>query len=208
LIAAFRERRPDVPLDLRPIGTAEQVRRLADGSLDVGVLRHPCETRGLVLGPMLVQPVGVLLRSASPAAAAPEIHISDLRDHDLVVFPREQAPGTYDELLAACRRQGYDPPAVHQSPHPEFTLGLVLAGTAIALVPRTDEAHGATWRPLLGRPLAWHTSCAWRSSEHPDPVVAEFADVATEVLRREAAMTPLAAAARPVVPRPASGFLA
>ncbi|WP_308207677.1 LysR family transcriptional regulator [Actinomadura madurae] len=67
LIAAFRERRPDLRLDLRETGTTEQVRALAEGALDAGVVRHPCDGRDLELGPMLAQPLGVLV----PAAGRP-----------------------------------------------------------------------------------------------------------------------------------------
>ncbi|WP_242900856.1 LysR family transcriptional regulator [Actinomadura terrae] len=208
LIAAFRERRPDLRLDLRETGTAEQVRALAEGALDAGVLRHPCAARDLEFGPMLGQPLGVLLPDG--AAPAGEVRLADLDAHDLVTFPREEAPGSYDELLAACRRHGYAPPAVHEARHPQFAVGLVLAGTAVALVPRPADGPtpGVVWRPLAGEPLSLRTSCAWRTPDPPDGV-ADFAAVATAVLRREAGMTPLdRAPARRVVPRPSSGFLA
>ena len=211
LIGAFRKHRPDLRLELRETGTAEQIRALADGALDAGIVRHPCDTRDLRLGPMLGQPVGVLLPMDSALAAAPEVHLADLAGQGLVVFPREEAPGAYDELLAMCRRHGFAPSAVHQARHSQFALGLVLAGTAVALVPRTEDAAGATWRPLLGEPLIWRTSCVWRHSRDAGQAqaLADFTAVATAVLRREAAMTPLdAAPARRVVPRPASGFLA
>lgn len=140
LIAAFRARRPDLRLDLRETGTAEQVRALAEGALDAGVVRHPCDTRDLELGPLLGQPLGVLL----PAAPDPpdEVHLADLRGLDLVVPPREDAPGAHDDLLAACRRHGYAPAAVHEARHPQFALGLVLAGTAVALVPAPTTPPG------------------------------------------------------------------
>ncbi|MQY04047.1 LysR family transcriptional regulator [Actinomadura macrotermitis] len=206
LIAAFRERRPDLRLDLREISTAAQVRALAEGALDVGVVRHPCDTRGLALGPLLGQRVGALLPAGTAGA---EVHLADLRGRDLVVFPREEAPGAYDELLVACRRHGYDPPAVHEARHPQFALGLVLAGTAVALVPRPPDAPGVTWRPLAGDPVVWRTSCAWRDGPGADAeAVAAFTAAATGVLRREAPMSPLEPAPRRVVTRPASGFLA
>ncbi|MFI0351421.1 LysR family transcriptional regulator [Actinomadura sp. 9N407] len=209
IIAAFRERSPELRLDLRELPTGDQVRALADGVLDVGVLRHPCDTRDLVLGPLLGQPVGVLLpepEAASAAAAdADEVHLADLTGRDLVVFPRDEAPGAYDELLVTCRRHGYDPPAVHAAGNPQFALGLVLAGSAVALTPRTAETAGVVWRPLAGEPLTLRTSCAWRRD---DPAIAEFTAVATAVLRREAGMTAIERPARRVVPRPASGFLA
>lgn len=203
LIAAFRDRRPDLRLDLRELPTGEQVRALADGILDVGVLRHPCDTRDLTVGPLLGQPVGVLLPEPG---AGDEPHLADLAGRDLVMFPRDEAPGTYDELLVTCRRHGYDPPAVHEAGDPQFALGLVLAGTAVALTPRTAERPGVVWRPLAGEPLTLRTSCAWRRD---DRSVAEFTAVANAVLRREAGMRPIERpAARRVVPPPASGFLA
>nr|WP_202421290.1 LysR family transcriptional regulator [Actinomadura rayongensis] len=206
LIAAFRARRPAVRLDLRETPTAQQAAALADGTLDAGVLRHPCDTRGLALGPMLGQRIGALL----PAADAPaEPRLGDLAGRDLVLFPRDEAPGSHDEWLAACRRDGYDPPAVHTARRAEFALGLVLSGTAVALVPEPAAVPpGTAWRALAGDPIVWRTSCAWRA-DGADPAVADFAAVATAVLRAEAGMTPLGAGPlRRVEFRPSSGFLA
>ncbi|WP_067457099.1 LysR family transcriptional regulator [Actinomadura macra] len=214
LIAAFRDGRPDLRLELRETATAEQVRALAEGALDAGVVRHPCAARDLEYGPMLGQPVGVLLPDGAPLAAAAEVHLGDLGERDLVVPPREEAPGSHDELLAACRRHGYAPPAVHEARNAQFAVGLVLAGTAVALVPAGGAAGtaGVTWRPLAGEPLSLRTSCAWRAPEGglaPPDGVADFAAAATAVLRREAGMAPLdRAPIRRVVPRPSSGFLA
>ncbi|GAA2422309.1 LysR family transcriptional regulator [Actinomadura vinacea] len=208
IIAAFREHRPDLRLDLRELPTDEQARALADGVLDAGVLRHPCDTRELALGPMLGQPVGVLL--PRPAGEDPEeVRLADLAGRELVIFPRDEAPGTYDELLVICRRHGYDPPAVHETANPQFALGLVLAGTAVALAPRTGDTAGVVWRPLAGEPLAWRTSCAWRQAAEPDPAIADFVSAAAAALRREAGMVPLdRPPVRRVPPRPAAGFLA
>lgn len=209
LIAEFRARCPEVRLELREIGTAEQVRALAEGALDVGVLRHPCEVRDLGLGPMLGQPVGVLVPSGDPLAAAPEVHLADLAGRDLALFARDEAPGPYDELLAACRRHGYDPAAVHEARQPQFAVGLVLAGSAVALTPRTPETPGVTWLPLVGEPLLLRVSCAWRRDTGHEHAVAEFTAAATGVLCDQAGMSPLPSAPpRRVVPRPASGFLA
>jgi DNA-binding transcriptional LysR family regulator len=210
LIAAFRERRPDLRLDLRETGTAEQIRALADGALDAGVVRHPCDSRDLGLGPLLHQPLGVLL-PAGAAGPAEAVRLADLGDRDLVLPPREEAPGAHDVLLAICRRHGYAPAAVHEARHPQFALGLVLAGTAVALAPRTADTAGVTWRPLAGEPLGWRTSCVWRRARDPEHAraIADFTAVATAVLRTEAEMTPLdAIPARQVRPRPSSGFLA
>ncbi|SEG41860.1 DNA-binding transcriptional regulator, LysR family [Thermomonospora echinospora] len=212
LIEGFREHCPDLRLELRELGSAEQGRALTEGALDVGVLRHPCDVRDLELGPMLLQPVGAVLPAGSPHGARAALHPADLAGREVVLFPREDAPGAHDELLAACRRHGLDPSAVHEARHPQFALGLVLAGTAVALTPRTEDAEGAVWRPFAGDPLALRTSCAWPRGRR-DPVleraVEHFTSIATGVLRRHAGMVPLdRSTARRVVARPSSGFLA
>ncbi len=210
LLGTFRDVRPELPLDLRPAPTEEHLRALAAGTLDAGVLRHPCDTAGLSLGPMLGQPLGVLLPDGSALATAPELRLPDLEGHDLVVPRRETSPAALEDLLASCARHGFVPGAVHESPHPQFTLGLVLAGTAVALVPRGTAAPGTAtpgtvWRPLSGTPLLQRTSCAWRAGAPPEGPLADLIEVTTRVLRTEAAMTPVT---QRVVLRPSSGFLA
>ncbi|GAB2817589.1 LysR family transcriptional regulator [Actinocorallia aurea] len=202
LIGAYRDVRPDLPLDLRPASTAEHLRALAEGLLDVAVVRHPCDVSGLALGPMLGQPLGVLLPEGSALAASPVLPLAELRGHDLVVDLGAVPPA---DLLAACAPHGFAPEAVHESPHPQFTLGLVLAGTAVALVPRARTVPGTVWRPLEGDPLLWRTSCAWRAGHSPDGALTDLVEVATRVLRAEAAMTSVAPR---LAPRPSSGFLA
>ncbi|WP_258571881.1 LysR substrate-binding domain-containing protein [Actinomadura parmotrematis] len=204
LIAAFRERRPEHRLEIRDLSTAAQGAALAAGDLDVGIVRHPCPVRGLAFGPVLGERFGVLLPAGE---AAGPVALAALAGRDLVVFPREEAPGAFDELLAACRRHGYDPPSVREAGQPQFALGLVLAGTAVALTPPVPDAPGASWHPITGDPIMWRTSCAWRAGPVPG-AVADFAAAAAAVLRREARMVPLDAAPRRVAPRPSSGFLA
>jgi DNA-binding transcriptional LysR family regulator len=210
LIGAYQEACPEQRLELREISTAEQVQALAEGTLDVGVLRHPCEIRDFELGPMLGQPLGVLL--PGDRAQEEDLHLADLAGRELVVFPRDDAPGAYDELLATCRRHGYDPPVVHEARHPQFALGLVLAGEAVALTPWSEAGGGVVWRPLAGEPLIWRTSCAWpkgRLDPALERAVAEFARVATGMLRLHAGMALLGERpVRRVAARPASGFLA
>jgi DNA-binding transcriptional LysR family regulator len=153
--------------------------------------------------------VGVVVPSGAPLAGAPEVHLADLTGHELVLFPRDEAPGPHDELLAACRRHGYDPPVVHEARQPQFAVGLVLAGSAVALMPRKPDAAGVTWLPLVGEPLVMRVSCAWRRDTEGEQAVTAFTSAATAVLRAKAGMTSLpSASSRRVVPRPASGFLA
>nr|BFE86762.1 hypothetical protein GCM10020093_093630 [Planobispora longispora] len=180
--------------------SADQAAALTAGALDVGVLRHPIAAPGLVFGPTLVQHPGVVLAESDPLARLSSVHLADLAGRRLVLFPGE--PGLHEETLAECRRHGFVPQEVHHAQ----TLGLVMAGTAVAFGPRV-ELPGLCWRTLVGAPLAWRISAAWRGEA--GPAAEAFGAVAVRVLKENAGMTEDGAApVRRVRSRPASGFLA
>ncbi|MFI6596161.1 LysR substrate-binding domain-containing protein [Nonomuraea sp. NPDC050536] len=180
LVAGFRESNPGVRLAPAEIWTADQVTALADGAIDVGIVRHPVTAPGLHFGQVLVQPQGVLLAEDDPLAEAAEVHLADLAGRELLMPPKEGEPGMHAELLAECRRHGYVPAQVHSG----AGLGLVLAGAAVAFAPRL-ESPGIAWRPLLGSPLACRFSTAWRSAT---VAIADFSAVAVRTLKERARM--------------------
>ncbi|YCK42175.1 LysR family transcriptional regulator [Actinomadura sp. ATCC 39365] len=203
LVAGFRAVNPDVRLVPVEIWTADQVSALAEGTIDVGLVRHPVAAPGLDFGQVLVQPLGVLLTGDDPLAEAGEVHLTDLAGRELLMPPKEGEPGWHAETLAECRRHGYVPGQVHQG----AGLGLVLAGQAVAFGPKAD-VPGLAWRPLLGSPIAYRVSTAWHAATGPKKDwVAEFSDVAVRTLKESAGMTDEGAApARRISRRP--GMLA
>ncbi|MFD9033723.1 LysR family transcriptional regulator [Streptomyces sp. NPDC059567] len=208
LLIAFRDRSPGGDLDLRELSSARQTAELAAGTLDVGVVRHPCPAPGLAFGPLLHQPLGVLLSDTDPLAALPDIPAAALTGRDLVLFPRAEAPALHDETLTTCARHGCTPGTVHEAAGPDFTRGLVLSGGAVSLEPRSPTEPGTVWRPLRDHLVTWRTSAAWPQGRD-GPAVRLFAHTAHETLRDHAGMiteTPASASARIVFPRPASEF--
>ncbi len=204
LLPAFRRRSP-VVLKLREIGTDGQLRALADRTLDVGVLRFPFDVSWLTVGTVLTSPLGVLLPHGHPLAAAPDIRLADLNGLGLVLFPRATAPALHDEVIDTCARHGYTPTEVHQAGNPEFALGLVLAGGAVALHDGGSVPPDATWRPLRGTPLHWRTAPAWPRGRHT-PAVAAYAEAVTEVLVAQGMRH--VEGTLPRYPRPAAEYLA
>jgi DNA-binding transcriptional LysR family regulator len=169
---------------LLELTTVEQVRRLATGELDVGLLRQPVTVPGLSLGPATAVAQGVVVARTSPLAARVELALGELADHDLILFPREAAPGAYEETLRICRDHGFVPARVHHASSPEFVLGLVAAGQGItfevsALAAKEPRVR---WVPIRDDPLAWRISAAWTSAHPGAPA---FARLVAVVLRRD-----------------------
>lgn len=184
LVTTFAERVPDVLVELHELTTETQLGRLREGELDAGLVRHPCDTVGLVSGPVVHRRLGVVLPEAHHAAEQEIVRLRVLNGSPLVIFPREMAPLLYDHMLAACRDNGFLPGAIRHARNPHFVHGLVLAGLGVHLnePPAGALPAGLVWRPIDEPRLTWSTSAVWRPA-HSGDAVAAFAEAALDGLR-------------------------
>ncbi len=192
LLSACAEHSPGLSVDLQEITTEEQLRLLASGGLDVGLVHQPVDATELRLGPEVCAELGVVLPRTSPLARLPEVALAELSGHDLVLFPRAQAPGWYDRMLGTCRAEGFVPGRLRHASNPEFRLALVHAGHGVAFDqgPVARKEPRVVWRPLAGRPLVQRTTGAWPAGRSAHPAAPHFAELAAGVLGRDRTATP------------------
>ncbi|MDN5896536.1 MAG: LysR family substrate-binding domain-containing protein [Nocardioides sp.] len=149
----WRERYRDVPIELTPVGEADQRRVLFEDEADMCFVRLPVDKDGLHLIRLYDEAPVVVVGLDHPVAAYDEIPLADLVDEQLVVG---DVPG-WEEMHAA------DP-----LPFPEMSLGeafeVVATGTGMAIVPmsvaRLHHRKDLVSRPVLDVPetsvgLAW-----------------------------------------------------
>ncbi|MFD9905905.1 LysR family transcriptional regulator [Streptomyces sp. NPDC059063] len=186
LLAACAEHAPGLRVDLQEVSTQEQLRLLASGGLDVGLLHQPVDATGLAVGPEVTVDLGVVLPRTSPLARLAEVDLADLRGHDLVLCPRDAAPGWYDATLDVCRSGGFVPARVRHARNSEFLLGLVAAGVGVAFErgPAARKEPRVVWRPLAGRPVTQRLTGAW-PVQGAHAGAERFARLAADVLARD-----------------------
>jgi DNA-binding transcriptional LysR family regulator len=201
LATTFAAAEPDVRLDLHAATTAEQLELLDRGAVEIGVLHHPVETGGLALGPVARVAQGVVLSRRSPLARRTEVALAELAGHGLVLFPRQAAPGLYDETLVTCQRHGFRPRHVRPVANAEFMLGLVAGGRDVAFDQGAlaQREPRVVWRPLVDSPVVWEMSAAWKSGSET-PVVVRFAELVARLLAESGGPTSVPAA--PGTPMP------
>ncbi|MBQ1097979.1 LysR family transcriptional regulator [Streptomyces sp. b94] len=193
LLGACAEQHPGMSVDFQEIATDEQLRLIASGGLDVGLVHQPVDVTGLRLGPEVSVELGAVLPRLSPLARLPEVPIAELSGHDLVLLPRKQAPGWYDRILDTCRAGGYVPTGLRHASRPELVLALVSAGHGIAFDQGTvaGKEPRVVWLPLAGHPLIQRTSAVWPARGSSHPAAPHFAELAADVLARDRTATPL-----------------
>ncbi|WP_296519391.1 LysR family transcriptional regulator [Rhodoplanes sp.] len=158
VIRAFREAFPRVAATLEEGGTLELVADLQNETVDVGFVRTPVDAEGLVVHPLLDEPMVVALPRghllAQGRANGPPLALKALAGETFILYRRRSGPGLYDAIIAACRAAGFSPTVGQEVPRIVSTLNLVAAGLGLSLVPESlgrMQMDGVVYRRLQGR---------------------------------------------------------
>jgi LysR substrate binding domain-containing protein len=141
--------------------------RRGEPTLDLAMVRCPIEVPGgIELLEVFEEELGVLMSPANALSAKPVLRCVELAGRELILFPRERAPGAYDHLLARLRRAGatvnVSRSTMAMSQHRST---LPLRPGAISMASRRAAAPpDILWRPLEGRPLTATVAVAWHAA--------------------------------------------
>ena len=185
VVRAWREAYPGVRLRLLELLDEPQLDALREGRADVGFLRSPRAGGDLAFEPLLRERLSLVVAPDHRIARRRRVRYADLRDEGLVIWPRVEAPETYDAIIEACRRAGFSPRLVQEASSPHTILGLVAAGIGVAVATSAYRAHtgtGVVFIPITDSDATLYL--AWRP---PDRSTAR--DNLLAVTRRVAAAT-------------------
>ncbi|GCE05670.1 LysR family transcriptional regulator [Dictyobacter aurantiacus] len=183
LIRQFRRQFPEVELQLRELTTAQQVRALHDGRIQLGILRPPIPGEGLSLRILAQETLIVALSDTHPLAALERIEVFALAQENFIMFPRQQGPGLYDQIISLCRQAGFSPKIVQEAIQMQTITSLVAAELGIAIVPssaRLLRQHGLSYRPLHPQAQATELAMAW-SKDDQSPLLRNFVHLASRL---------------------------
>lgn len=194
-IRAFSEVCPMVSLTLEECLSNELVERLRGERMDVAFIRTSLpDAEGLVVHPLLEEPMVVALPSRHPLAAGKPGAAISLKRLASETFILYGPPGTgmYDAIIAACLAAGFNPRvgnlgvSTQQAPRITSTLSLVAAGLGITFVPSSLQRmnmEGVVYRRVkdAAQPTASLRLAARRGD--PSAVVSQFCSLVRKVAR-------------------------
>jgi DNA-binding transcriptional LysR family regulator len=146
--------------------TSDQLRMLEAGELDLALVRElaalPAGTARLAL---LTDELGVLVAGTHPLADLEVVRPADLAGRELLWYPRDLAPGLYDDVLGTLRRLGADVVVSESTVRfDQRRTGLRLRPEAFSLSSvRGADPPAMVWRPIEGAPLAMTVAAVWRT---------------------------------------------
>ncbi len=163
------ERFPESTVTLEAGTTTEQVRMLAAGEIDLGLVRTPLTLPPATISECLAEEeLGVLMVASHPLASTAELTVDDLSGLELIWIPRAAAPEFHDDAL---QRLGGDLRLSDITmSHSQLRSALLVRRAAISLGSRRAATPDVVWRPLKGRPLIAQYAAIWRTDSH-NPVL-------------------------------------
>ena len=141
-ISNWLERCPGVSMDIAKLSSEAQLEEIADGRLEVGLLRLPVlrQREGVRVVPLYseqlllaVPPNHPLVNSNMP------IELEQLKDEAFISIPHPQRGGLSYLSAELCMRAGFFPKAARVMSRKTTQLQLIQAGFGIALLPKSMQ---------------------------------------------------------------------
>ena len=153
LLIMFRTRFDRIQFELREQETAEQLKNLFDGTIDIGFMRpYGFDLTGLEYRRIWQESYSLVMPQDHPLAARETITVSDLAGESIILFARDVNPMIYDRITMSFSADNLPPPHFRQDARNKSSmLALAGAGFGAALLPEssTRELHSG----LCSRPL-------------------------------------------------------
>ncbi len=153
-IRRFRTRRPKIRLTLKHEGTAEQLKMLRSGRIDMGFLRpYDHDLTGVEMRPFWSEPYILLMPEDHPLASLKAVPLEKLAGEPLILFPRHVCPPLHDTFTAAFNKAGFSPNIVQEVIESQATITLAASGMGLALMSRSvqnERRAGVAYRPVVG----------------------------------------------------------
>jgi DNA-binding transcriptional LysR family regulator len=192
-LAAFREKHPDVSLQLRRAVTFEQFRALTDDTLDIGFTAapqsYPAGLTGFVVDR---QPYYVAIPESNPVSRLKRLTPADIADQPFVAVSLEMEVGFGGGNIAAITPSGTSLRIVERGPDIFSVLTLCAAGVGLSVMsePMTNvKVPGLVFRKVEGASRAFDLALVHRRNEAA-PAIRSFIDF----MRTRARTKPISAA--------------
>jgi DNA-binding transcriptional LysR family regulator len=181
-LAAFRQGRPRVDLQITEVDTASGLQALHRHEIDIAVIRPATPARGLRIRPWRHDEFVIALPPAHPLAAgtAVPVPLARFADEPWVWLRREASPDYHDQLMATCRRAGFRPGIRHLASSIFTQLAMTASGLGVTLVPNVTVRQirpAPPYRLLTDHPSIVELSLVTRDGAH-EPLTARFLRIA------------------------------
>lgn len=178
LLRLFRERNPDIRLDLSFVPTTGQQKALMEKQIDVGFLIGSVDSKRIQNYRFHTERYVALVPSTHRLANARDLRLADLAREAFVMGSPEFWTAHRERVFVLCHQAGFFPDIVQEASSSEGIFGLVAAGTGVSIYAecvRNLQRRGLVIKNLRDVRAEIPIVAAW-DRESPSPTVQRFVD--------------------------------
>lgn len=169
LARAVRQQLPRVQMEyVGNVFTAEAVKSLHSGGLDIAYLSLPVADPELETRLIHREPLGIVVPTGHRAALRPAVALSSLANDPFIMAPADAGSALRRATLSLCAEAGFKPKMGQNATDPFVMLLLVAAGVGVAIAPESVASMvppGAVYRPILNASLDLQHGIGWLRGE-------------------------------------------
>ena len=150
ILKRFQVAHPGVDVRIDASATANPLRAVADGQLDLAVVTTPARDRRFAVHPLFDDNMLVIVAPSHPFARRAYVRPHDLRSETLLLYAPKEDSFVYRSVIA---RSGVTPKAIQQIQLTEAIVELVKAGLGVAILAEWAIAPYVRARQLRAIPL-------------------------------------------------------
>lgn len=190
-VRAFRERYPQIALELMEATGDVQLQLLAKGEIDAGFMLHSpgFAPPDLACALITTEPLVLALPEQHPLTATAKPTLVKVLAEPLVIFPRRIVPSLHDAIFGMYHAAGRLPQVAQEGIQMQTIVNLVSAGLGVAWVPQSVQQFqrpGVVYRHVLpskfaGKVPVCETSLVWTQAS-TNPTLTRFVNFVTQML--------------------------
>ena len=191
ILQQFRDRHPQVHIELHELTTDRQLIWLHEGRIDIGLMRPPIIEPDVSSQVIFQESLVVALPVTHQLATMATIDLASLATEPFILFPRQLAPGLYDPIITICQAAGFSPLVVQECIQMQTIVSLVSANMGVSILPESIkevQRYGVVYKPIQDPTIPVSIlvsrlatiSIVWRTNDD-SPTINRLLEIALEI---------------------------
>lgn len=160
---------PDLKLNVMQLTTAQQIKALNNGEIDIGFLVPPVDDSTIDIMSIRKEEFIVCLHKDHPLAKQTEpLNIASFRDDNIIMTPYSTGIGYYQSVITLCKTGGFFPNIIQTAQEQQTIVSFVASGIGIAFVPLSTSKinHEHVVYRKLSEKIYKETAAAWNKDDN------------------------------------------
>ncbi|RKR14290.1 DNA-binding transcriptional LysR family regulator [Maribacter vaceletii] len=171
ILKSFDEEHPKIKLQLEELTNIDQLKHLEENTIDIGFMRSNMVNSSILLKPIFKEHFTLVLPQEHAITKANFKNIGQLSEAPFILFPNENSPLYYQQILNLCANHGFSPKITHKSIHAPTIFRLVENGMGISIIPnslRDNFNYKVRFIELKNIPQKTELYAAWnKNNDNP-----------------------------------------